>query len=140
MMNDPRKTVISGHKYEIYPLDAVTGYQLLLRIVKALGPGMAGMLKGVALEQIVSLDLRALKFDELLLGVVSNMDPHEYEAITMKLIDGLKRDDSPVIFQRDFQANYGELMSVLKWVLKENYGGLFPQGAAATASSVPAKG
>lgn len=101
-------TMIDGARYEMNTLPSDVGIKAVLQCVRLFGSAY-----------VSSVD----DFDLSLL--VQKLDDQEMLDWIGVMITGLGCDGIDVEFNEHFSANYGELLSVLKWSCEENFKSFF---------------
>ena len=111
---ETKKVTIGEHTYWITPLTAKKGLQMLKRVMKLVGP---------SLEQLGSEDIN---IGLLVSSIIERFDEEPVDVLIQDLIKDVTIDGTnPIIFDIQFQANYGELFTLVKEVLTTNYSSLF---------------
>ena len=116
---------IEGEVFTISPFPAFKGLKYLKQITKIVGPSVAILFaeggKDNVVEQLGSPD----KAVELL---VQNFEGDSVENLIKELIKSVTKNGQELIFDLEFQADYGKLFKLITEVVKVNYGSVFQAG------------
>ena len=79
------------------------------------------------------LDLKADALGEAASKMAEQLDdPKTVESVKL-LLTGLRKGDQPIEFDLEFSGNYGVLVKLIAWCLKENFGSFFADSAGLAA-------
>lgn len=115
------ETSIGGARWEMNTLPATTGLTCLTQIAAIIGAPAGAAASGLN-QQGGLLGMDAGLMGEAVAKMTQRLaDPQTVELIK-SLLNGVRRNDKPVEFEDYFAANYGELMQVVAWSIRENFG------------------
>lgn len=119
-----RQLTLNGKVYSIKLLPASKGMSVSSRLIKALGPAFGVMLdsnnEDLFPEQVSM-------FTDLAIAIVRQLDELQLETTIKELLGCLSCDGQTVNFDEHFAGNYGELIAVTEYALKENFGDFFTE-------------
>lgn len=118
----------NGDKYIINILKGRDGIRLFNKLKNVLLPLIGGTIDGIKQEDVSFSKITT--FSDLALILCDQLDKIDVEDTILTLLKDCqyeKKGDIPktVNFDIHFAANYGELLTVLEFALKENFGSLF---------------
>lgn len=113
-----RMTVVNGKSVQLSLLKARDGFQMAMRLQKLILPAIGALVDGNS-----GIDTNAYARAASLL--VSNMESDEILMMVEKLLGRMTIDGQVVNFDEYFMANYGELVDILQFALKENFESFF---------------
>jgi len=119
-----RQLVLNGKTYSVKLLPATKGMSVSARIIKAVGPAF-GVLLDSSNEDLFPEEISM--FTDLAVAVVRQLDELQMEITIKELLGGLSCDGQSVNFDEHFAGNYGELIAVTEYALKENFGDFFTE-------------
>lgn len=125
-----RKKEFNGKTYQLTVLPAGEGYAMALRLLKLILPALGGGLDGMQHDELIHGAPRT--FSDLALTICEQMDKADVLGITKRLVKDVVVDGQGIDFDEYFAANYGELITVLEWSLKENFGSFFTESGIQT--------
>lgn len=120
--------MIGEHVYKVTALDALAGRKVMARLLKVLGPAMAGLSKPEGKEEPGSRAAQAFA------DVLSRVTEEDVEALcnafapSTEVSAGAYGDKSPRlqgIFAVHFAGRYDELLQWLVFCLQVNFGSVF---------------
>lgn len=122
-------TLESGKSYTIQILKGRTGMRIGTKLLKTAGPVM-GKVADSLLAEDADLYGEDNKFEKVAEAIMGCLDDLEFDKLVDDLLayakvqepDQLPRD---LNIDEDFAANYGELVELLAFSIKENFGSLF---------------
>lgn len=106
----------NGSVYTINTIPAVKGLGMIKVLVKVLGSSITGYLSSDSEEQAMAAVVE---------GVVENMDKADIEKLILDMIQYVYKDSMAINFDKEFGANYGDLIVLIKEVFKHNFGSVF---------------
>lgn len=126
-------TLDSGAKYQINVLNAWEGIRLGNQIKSVLLPLFGGTVDGI--NQTEDFISKSTPFTDMAIVLCDQLDKIQLEGVIGALLKGLTYQEVGQIpkdinpqgkdFENHFMANYGELLEVLAFSMKENFGSLF---------------
>tara|TARA_R110000803_G_scaffold13482_1_gene37862 strand:- start:12493 stop:12879 length:387 start_codon:yes stop_codon:yes gene_type:complete len=123
-MIEDKELEIDGETFRIAPFPAFKGLVYLKKLTKIVGPSIATMFGGEEATELADLS-SAEKAVELL---VQNFDGDGVETLIKDLVASVTKNGQPLVFDIEFQANYGKLLKLVVEVVKVNYGSVFQLG------------
>ena len=118
MAIETKQVTIGNTTYWITPFTAKKGLAMLKRVLKLVGPSLDNLEKKdeIGMATIIS-------------GIISRFDEEPVDLLIQDLVKDVTIDGrAPIIFDTQFQANYGELFTLVKEVLTINYASVFTVG------------
>lgn len=118
----------NGKKYIIKVIPTLKGIKIASQLSKFVLPIIGGTIDGI---RNIDPDLGPPRtFSDIAKVLIEKLESGDVEDILINLLQGarVKELDSPVRdldIDQDFRANYGELIAVLEFSLKENFGSAF---------------
>jgi len=119
-----RQKVINNKTYSIKLLPASRGMKLASRMFKTLAPALGVLLdSGEADKEALALygEDESL-FTNLAVALVRQIDELSIDETVKELFGGLSCDGVAIDFDTHFAGNYGDLLILATYCLKENYG------------------
>lgn len=116
-LNRVRTTQIKGKTFQIYLLPAGEGIKRASQLIKAFSPSVAAIVEAT---QGGLLDYTALAYT--LAEGLDNIDMLDFAS---RLLKDLSVNGQAVNLDDYFMGNYGELVEILAFTLKENFGSFF---------------
>lgn len=113
---------IGGSIWEMNTLPATTGLSCLTRLAAIIGAPAGAAAGGLKQTEgdLLNLDAGAMG-DAVAKMTLQLADPSTLDLVKTLLTD-LRKDDRKVEFDDYFAANYGELLELLAWSIRENFG------------------
>ncbi|QUF70051.1 phage tail assembly chaperone [Vibrio fluvialis] len=111
-------TLKSGKKVQIYKLPASKGITIGMKLGKTFLPSIGQFLDG-------SSTGAGIHYESLALSLVQELDNFEILPIISELLKEMAIDGQEVNLDDYFMANYGELLEILVFALKENFSSFF---------------
>jgi len=138
MIQKKQKTIegqVEGAKtdveYEVEQFPAMTGMRIAVKLAKTFGGGIGQAASG-GMESVMDMDV-----SKVITAIVENLDEDATPKLVADLLARTKRNGvhlTPDVIDTVYSANFGELLSALKFVLEVNYGGFM--GALAQAGNI----
>lgn len=124
-----RTKKINNNEYTIKLLGGLEGIRVGNKLIKAVLPIVGGGLDGMKKDDIFDTPKT---WTHIALTVCEQLDELNAEELILTLLKGatIKYPDQPtkdLDINSDFMANYGELIVLLEFTLKENFGSLFTE-------------
>lgn len=120
-MNNIKEKEINGKSYSIQLLPASVGLDVSQKIIKTVGPAL-----GVILDSKEEFEFEeSTFFTDLAIALTRSIDELDLINMSKALLKGSYCDTQEITFDTHFAGNYGELLSVLEFALKENFGDFF---------------
>lgn len=110
------KTEIKGVSYQLYLLPAEEG----IVMAQKLGQLVIPLLDGDSSDGEIELD-----FSKLAKNITSSISDKDFLAIIKRLLKESTADGKEINFNNYFRANYGTLIKLIAFALKENFGSFF---------------
>lgn len=120
-----KKILSNGKEVTIRKLPAMEGIKIGNRLIKVILPAIGGTFDGLRHDDILHGSPKS--FSHLALIICDQIDKIGIEDLILKLTEGMFIDGNPVEFNQYFSANYGELVEILEFALRENFGSFFTQ-------------
>ncbi len=115
-----RRKEINGKLYCIQLLPASKGLTIGKRLIKSLGTAL-----GVVLDSNDNPFAAETIFTDLSIAIVSKIDDLDLEATIKELLGYCSCGGNQIDFDRHFAGNYGEMVAVVEFALRENFGDFF---------------
>lgn len=116
-LNFVKQTTINEKQYQIYLLPTGEG----LRIAKTLAQTFLPMWG----EFLGAYNTGELDYHSLALALVTELESFDVEALTRRLLKELSVNGAEINFDEYFRGNYGELVEITAFAIKENFGSFF---------------
>jgi len=117
-------TQINGKKFRIHLLPAITkGIPIARRLLNVIAPAVGGTLDGMRHDDLIHGVPKT--FTEMSLVVCQQLEKAEVHNLIFELLKNLEVDDKQVDLDEYFAANYGEMVEVLEFALRENFQSFF---------------
>lgn len=114
----------NGKKVRIKLLPAITiGIPVARRLLDIIAPAIGGTLDGMKHDDVLHGVPKT--FTEMSLTVCKQLEKAEVGSLVFTLLEGLEVDNSDVDLDEYFTANYGEMIEILEFALKENFQSFF---------------
>lgn len=114
---------INGKEYTIHLLPATAGLKMSLEISKLMAPSVGAGLDGLRHDEI--LHGSPTTFTDLAMKLVTQMDQVNVVELVGALLGKVEVGGSRINFDTHFRANYGELIQVIEFALRENFESFF---------------
>lgn len=108
---------------QIYKLPASKGIVLGSKLLKLILPVLGGMADEIFSEEVKTASPKT--FTEIAQRLTMQLDNFDILEIIKELLSETAIDNQEVDFDEYFMANYGELVAVLEFALKENFQSFF---------------
>lgn len=119
-----KKTLSNGKEVTIKRLPAMKGIKMANKLLKVVLPALGGTLDGVNASDDV-LNGTPRNFTHLAITICQQLDDLNVEEVILTLTEDMYIDGNPVEFDSYFASNYGELVEILEFALKENFSSFF---------------
>ena len=119
-----RQKAINGRNYSIILLPATRGLTVSNRLVKSLGPAIGVLLDNSKVKEVLFPEEQSM-FTDMAIALVRQLDELDLENTIKELLNGCACNGQPLDFDKHFAGNYGELVAVVEFALKENFGDFF---------------
>lgn len=123
MMSPMRQTNIEGKTYSIMLLSAIKGMTIGQKLIEAFSPA-AGIVFDKSQEED-SLFNENTTFRDIAVAITARLDRLDMPNTVRDLFQGLACNGQQVNFDEHFRGNLGEMLLVLEFALKENFGDFF---------------
>lgn len=114
-----------GKTITINVLKGREGFRIGMNLLKVVLPVVGGTVDGINHDNVLHGSPKT--FSGLAVLVIDQMDKLDVEQLVMRLIDGMQVDGQTVDFDEYFATNYAELIEIVSFSLKENFGSLFTE-------------
>ena len=119
-----RQKDINGKTYAITLLPASQGLAVGNRLIKSLGPAIGVLLDSSQIEEVLFPEDQSM-FTDISIALVRQLDELDVESTIKLLLNGATCNSQPINFDQHFAGNYGEMVAVTEFALKENFGDFF---------------
>jgi hypothetical protein len=142
MSIETRDKVIAGVTYRVSQLPAKVGRNVLVRVVKQLGPGLAGALSGAgsASAGVDNLGALVMGASEAIGMLCARLSPEEFDAIldvfARHTTIALPNDVEPKLadkFDEHFAGRYDAMLQWAAFCMEVNFGSFFDASAGPNA-------
>lgn len=114
----------NGKTIKIILLPAITkGIPVARRLLNLIAPVVGGTLDGLKHDEIIHGAPKT--FTELSLTVCQQLEQVDAASLVFTLLENMEVDGSKIDLDDYFSANYGEMVEVLEFALKENFESFF---------------
>lgn len=118
------KKISTGKTIKIALLPAITkGIPVARRLLNLIAPVVGGTLDGLKHDDIIHGVPKT--FSEMSLVVCQQLDQIDASSLVFTLLENMEVDGKAINLDDYFSANYGEMMEVLEFALKENFESFF---------------
>lgn len=118
------KKLSNGKKVRVKLLPAVSvGIPVARRLMDIIAPVVGGSLDGMKHDDFIHGAPRT--FTEMAMTVCKQLEKAEVGSLVFTLLEGLEVDNTDVDLDEYFTANYGEMVEILEFALKENFQSFF---------------
>lgn len=121
-MIEDLELTIEGETFRITPFPAFKGLVYLKKLTKIVGPSAAAMFGEIDENGESNGPEKAVEL------LVSNFDGDGVETLIKDFMASVTKGGQPLIFDIEFQANYGKLLKLVIEVVKVNYSSVFQLG------------
>ena len=135
-----KQQTINGKSYSLTHLPASVGFVTFLQLVELFGTSTASIIDNSAREDFVLPEENYLFTQATQLLIEKIAQKEEVLNMVMKLTSTVSCDGKAVDFDTHFAGNYGELVLIVEWVLKENFKDAFTCWLKAKGLSIPTLG
>jgi len=126
ILNKGRKEFITengDNKVSIKLLPMSSGIKVTKELISLLAPAIGSMADGVRHDEY--LHGAPKSFSDLAFSLVSQLDKVDIIQLIHTLLQGMLVNTKQVDLEEYFTANYDELVEILEFALKENFGSFF---------------
>lgn len=123
------KTVIGGKEYSIKRLKAREGLSIATTLMKIAAPLIGSSMDGLRHDEFIHGSPKT--FSDMATLFVGNIDNDVVLQVVDKLLEDLYVNENSVDFDEHFMSNYGELVAVVEFALKENFSSFFTENGIA---------
>lgn len=120
-----REYPLNGQKYTIEVLPATAGLAVQQDLIKTFGPAFGVLLDKESIDPEYRYIDEQQTFMEIAHALVSRLDDFNFAEVCVALLYKIKCDGEDINFDEHFAGNYDELIDLVAFSLKENFGGLF---------------
>lgn len=113
------ETDVGGAHWEMMTLPATVGLETFSKVVDLVGSPLGVAVGGIKDEE--KFDMSNELFGKAVAKMASGLASPSTTKLVKTLLTGLRRDSQKVGFDDYFSGNYGELMELLWWSLRENF-------------------
>lgn len=118
LSNRVRSTIIKDIEYQIYVLPAGEGFVMANKLLKVVAPALAAIATSGG-------EMKDLDLSKVATELVANMDKLDTTAIVARLLKDMSANGQSVVFDTYFMCNYGVLLDLIIFTLKENFSSFF---------------
>lgn len=119
-----RQTTINGRSYSIQLLPGTVGLNTAQKIIKALGPALGVILDSPNQDEVVFAEDNTF-FTDVAIAIVSSLDNLDLEHTVKNLLMNSYCDGQKIDFDKHFMGNYGNMIALVEFTMKENFGDFF---------------
>ncbi len=130
-----KQKTFGNNTYSIKLLPATQGLVTGQRIVKAFGPALGVLLDSGSQEGLYPEEDKL--YTDLSVAIVHQLDDLEIVQTIKELLAGLSCNSQAVDFDKHFAGEYGELIAVVEYALKENFSDFFTSYLKAKGLEIP---
>lgn len=117
-------TTVNGKNIRIKLLPALTvGIPTARRLLNIVAPAVGGTLDGLRHDDFIHGAPKT--FSEMALVVCKQLEEAEVHQIIFTLLEHMEVDNKVVNLDEYFMANYGEMIEILEFALRENFQSFF---------------
>lgn len=117
-------TTVNGKNVRIKLLPALTvGIPTARRLLNIIAPAVGGTLDGLRHDDFIHGVPKT--FSDMSLVVCQQLENAEIHQIIFTLLENMEVDNKVVNLDEYFMANYGEMIEILEFALKENFQSFF---------------
>ncbi len=117
-------TTVNGKNIRIKLLPALTvGIPTARRLLNIIAPAVGGTLDGLRHDDFIHGAPKT--FSEMALVVCKQLEEAEVHQIMFTLLEHMEVDNKVVNLDEYFMANYGEMIEILEFALRENFQSFF---------------
>lgn len=116
-------TLSSGAKFKVKKLRMSVGIKIAKKLNKVILPLLGGTIDGLKHDDYIHGAPKS--FSNLALLLCEQIDEAQVEDLIVVLLDGLTINNDEVDIDDYFAANYGELVEILEFSLRENFKSFF---------------
>lgn len=130
---------IGDRTYSLSLLPASKGIIVAQQLIKTFLPSLASLADNFQKEDMVMPEDMSM-YTEVSMLLVSQMDKIDILKIIGLLLNDLQSDGVPVNFDVEFRGSYGNLIRLLEFSIKENFGSFFTDYLKAKGLEIPSLG
>ncbi len=112
-------TLATGNTVSIKLLKTTAGIAVAKKLLNVIAPAVGGAADGMRHDALVHG--APTSFTDMALTLCDQIDKLQIENVIAVLLDEVYINGDPINFEEYFQANYGELIEILEFALKENF-------------------
>lgn len=113
------KTLESGKKVQIKMLRTTAGIAVAKKLLNLVAPAIGGAADGMRHDDMIHGAPKS--FTHLALTMCEQIDKVQIENIITVLLEDMTIDGKEIDYEEYFSANYGELIEILEFSLRENF-------------------
>ena len=117
-MRHTKEIQVGDHIYTVTQYSATKGLKTLTRLIRLIGEPL-GALTGVDPSQPEKAITEAIK------ALVMRLDEAEVESLIKSMLEGVRVDGQPLMFDIHFAGRLGHLMAVVKEIVMYQFGDFF---------------
>lgn len=117
------KTLENKKKAQIKILNTFAGIAVARKLLKVIAPALGGAADGLRHDDVIHGAPKS--FTTLALTLCDQIDKAQVEDLIVVLLEDLSIDGKDVDVDEYFAANYGELIEILEFALRENFSTFF---------------
>ena len=115
--NFVKQTVINDKQFQIYLLPTGKGLKVAKQLAQTFLP-MWGEFMG-------SMERGEIDYHTLAMSLAAELETFEVEALIRELLKEMSVDGKEIDFDKYFMGNYGELIEIVAFSIKENFSSFF---------------
>jgi len=131
-----REIDADGITYTIKLLPATKGLSVATSLARTILPSLGSLADNVEKRDYI-LPEESVIWTELAVMLVSQLDKIDIVKTVTMLMDGSSADGEPIKFEEYFSGNYGTLIFLVEFALKENFGSFFTGYLKAKGLEIP---
>lgn len=118
MLDSIRKTKIGKNEYQIHLLPARKGMEHAMKLAQVIIPALGGSFDAQD-------EFKDYGFTQLSLVVVEQMNQIDIMDLVDEMFQGASINGQELDIDKHFRANYGDLIELITFAMKENFGSFF---------------
>lgn len=115
-------TTIGGHEWSTNTLPATAGLKVITRISRIIGGGLAGIPSGMSLDSDALTGADVSELGPMIAALTERLADDDTVDTVRLLLSDLHKDRHRVDFDGEFSGNYGVLIDLIGWAVRENFG------------------
>lgn len=125
-MQTSEELVVGEKSYSITTFPAFKGLSYLQKLLKVFGPSLGELFSTASMETVEEFSIEEEALTKSISLLVENLDQANIAQLAKDMVsDGVTINGQTVLFDQEFSANYGALISILGAVIRVNYSSFF---------------